>query len=65
MTKRFGAPTLLIDLDPRVLFGPGKLYKALWKFADLEAEVKALRIGTDIRFTETVEVPWPVRTDQP
>lgn len=65
MTKKFGAPTTMrgIDENPGVPFGPGKLYKAVWRFADLQAEVKALRIGEDIRFTETVEVPWPVRTD--
>jgi hypothetical protein len=64
MTRKFGAPTTLRAPGdkPGIPFGPGTVYTASWKFADLEAEVKALRIGDDIRFSETVEVPWPVRT---
>lgn len=36
-----------------------------WKFADFEAKVAALSLGSGITVWEEVGVPWPVRPDAP
>lgn len=63
MTRRFGAPTKLKDLpgsgDP---FPMGVPFTASWDFADIHAEVNAFLVGKEVRFTEKVEVPWPIST---
>lgn len=57
MTARLGAPTT-VKGD-----GEGAYSEAKWEFADLKAEVTAFKVGAKARFTERVEVPWPVRVE--
>jgi hypothetical protein len=66
MTRRFGAPTDRVgpvDDAGASMFDQGAYYQVSWRFADLHAEVHAFRVGRDVRFTEKVEIPWPVRSD--
>ena len=63
MTKRFGAPSTL--KAPEADIAKGAYYEAKWEFADLHAQVSAFKIGDKARFTERVEVPWPVRVSTP
>ena len=62
LTRRFGAPSRLKAPEGSDV-PKGAYYEAKWQFADLEAQVTAFRIGDSVRFTEKVEVPWPVRVD--
>lgn len=55
MTRRFGAPSKLKEVET--------IREAKWEFADLQAQVTAFKIGKSVRFTERVEVPWPVRVE--
>jgi len=40
-------------------------YRRMWRFADLEAKVSALRLKNGLTIYEEVGVPWPVRADAP
>ncbi len=68
MTARFGPPTKSVNGAPDgdEPFPPLKIFKREWRFTDLRAEVSAMSFGKrGVEVKETLEVPWPVRSDAP
>lgn len=57
MSKRMGAP----PTTSKPLTDAAAYAEAKWEYADLKAEVTAIRVGSKARVSERVEVPWPVR----
>lgn len=71
MTKAFGPPNKKTSEFPNenedgsIKFARFKKYIWTWEWTDLKAEVSATNIGRGVDVNESVEVPWPTRSDAP
>jgi hypothetical protein len=65
--KRLGKPTSETAPLPASGEALGKMMPVThtWSFPDLRAKVTLLNLGRYVMVNETVEVPWPVRSDAP
>jgi len=66
MTAAFGPPSESVN-EPLTLPMPSlKSYTFAWTFSDLRALTRLMNMGDGrLSLDETIEVPWPVRSDAP
>ena len=66
MTSSFGPATVEVPETVQTPLPLYKSYMSTWTFTDLKASVRLMNMGDGrLSLDETIEVPWPVRSDAP
>jgi len=66
LTSSGPLPVASEGIDPALIFPLLKTLKYEWRYADLLVQLTALNFGKrGIDVLESIEVPWPVRSDAP